>query len=717
MCSSILIPTNSAYASGVDYSITVAPSLNVTIPSSSVILSLNPNTKTFAASEDFNITVATNNPTGYELIMSSNSTSLNRDSSLDGKTATIDTLPTLAGGYTDSTFVANKWGYKKNNGNYFPLSVGGDQILKNYYPTSGDTTTLNFASKINNDQPAGSYSTTIAFTAVAYPLVNYIQNITPGACPSDSPILVVDRRDNEEYYIQKLADGNCWMLDNLRLDPTQVDLDLLQDNTNATNEILARLKNGGSGSNVYTNYAVSSAWTSSSQNYYDRPMIAASGTSDNGDWTKDTVPSVTYGTYGSGKIGVYYNYCAASAGSYCYAEGASSGNIQYDICPAGWEIPSGSTAIGSYYYLYNTAYSGNQNNFKDALSITLSGRFYDGSAGYQGSYGVFWSSTSKNDDIYYLDNGISSVNPQNLRSRNFGYTVRCMLKDRRSLSDINYMQDINPDVVKNTATGATKTLEDARDNKQYTVAKLNDGNIWMTSNLNLAGGTKLYSETSNVPAGYPESGGTGYYQLPASETISSGAAITNSNAFSNAYTAYVLNTGNETTDQANCTSSRPCNSYYSWLAATAGGKDSNGNSVSTNGKDTAYSICPKGWKLPSSGSISDSSATSTTGFMKGDFYKLTIQYGMTPGNYAENPDNTPTFYTSAGSGTIPNFLAAGACANGLCDNVGSRIYYWSSSSSTSSDVGYDLYADSSSVYSAGNSSRRNGMSVRCLAAV
>ena len=65
---------------------------------------------------------------------------------------------------------------------------------------------------------------------------------------------------------------------------------------------------------------------------------------------------------GSNKVGVYYNYCAASAGSYCYDESKGTGNASYDLCPAGWRMPT-SGSSGEYKALY-TAYSSDQATFK-----------------------------------------------------------------------------------------------------------------------------------------------------------------------------------------------------------------------------------------------------------------------------------------------------------------------------------------------------------------
>ena len=238
-------------------------------------------------------------------------------------------------------------------------------------------------------------------------------------------------------------------------------------------------------------------------------------------------------------------------------------------------------------------------------------------------------------------------------------------------------------------TGNTTTLPDARDGQEYTIAKLADGKYWMTTNLNLAGGTTLNVSDSNVPS-------DNYYTLPASST----------SGFSSDTTAYVYNSGNTT---STC-SSPGCYSYYSWLAATAGGKDSSGNAVSTNGYNAAYSICPKGWRLPTS-TTSNASAQASPNWKTGDWYALATAYGANlESNYYEN---AATFYNNAGPGTTPNFLLAGIYTNGTFNSGGSNGFYWTSTA-YSSTYACNLSFNSGSVLSADFYTRRSGYSVRCV---
>ncbi len=59
----------------------------------------------------------------------------------------------------------------------------------------------------------------------------------------------------------------------------------------------------------------------------------------------------------------------------------------------------------------------------------------------------------------------------------------------KTLADIEYMDEVTPEICGNTPLADTEgnhqyPLKDPRDNQTYTVAKLKDGNCWMTQNMN-----------------------------------------------------------------------------------------------------------------------------------------------------------------------------------------------------------------------------------------
>lgn len=264
----------------------------------------------------------------------------------------------------------------------------------------------------------------------------YIQDANADICASvaeGETITVKDKRDEEPYMIGKMKDGNCWTMDNLRLDLSTVSLANLQGNTNASNTTLGYLKNGG-GSSPYTTAAVIS--TSSFGTSGDAYTAAKINTA-----SKDTINSNSAYNYGEGshKYGIYYNFCAASAGSYCYASGQPSSDpdtstiidAKEDICPSNWRMPTGGN--DGEYLAVAGAYAGNSNNgkgdaLKIALSLPLSGYYNYSSADYQGRNGYFCSSTYYNgNNMYSLNINQSSIGPTNNSSRYNGSAIRCLI--------------------------------------------------------------------------------------------------------------------------------------------------------------------------------------------------------------------------------------------------------------------------------------------------
>jgi len=245
---------------------------------------------------------------------------------------------------------------------------------------------------------------------------------------------LTDSRDGTTYTVGKLADGKCWMLDNLALDLTNSTIlsNLSSDNTNASTGLpyLKGTTTRDPDTDASGQYATAGVtnWTSSYS--YSAPLVNMA--------SKDVIPSDATSTAGGYKVGGYYNYCAASAGSYCYGNGTnygtSSGNATEDICPAGWRMPAGSTS-GEFSALANAIYGSTSStndatayaNYRAALHLPLSGYFRNGSPYDQRSYGYWWSSTRRSDDyMYRLRASTSTIYPALNDDRSDGYSLRCV---------------------------------------------------------------------------------------------------------------------------------------------------------------------------------------------------------------------------------------------------------------------------------------------------
>ena len=161
--------------------------------------------------------------------------------------------------------------------------------------------------------------------------------------------------------------------------------------------------------------------------------------------TGEGTANISY-NFGPGgyKVGTYYNYCAATLGYFCWGDGTSAGSptqsqgtdiTGMDICPANWKLPS-SGASGDFQNLYNKiglittspAAAINPLSFQAMLSTPVSGLRGSASAGRQGTYGLFWSSTYY-DAMYmrYANASGAGVAPQNYGTpRLYGFSVRCV---------------------------------------------------------------------------------------------------------------------------------------------------------------------------------------------------------------------------------------------------------------------------------------------------
>ena len=336
--------------------------------------------------------------------------SLSGQTTNDGVITLSDTTPTR----TDYIFK----GWCDTNNSSDPTTCSGNtydpgRIYIIPAANQGGTVTVNMYAIWKDNTPVYTLQQFAAGTA----------STTCAAMSTGDTLTLVDGRDQTPYTIGKLADNNCWLLDNLALDLTDSTVLSAMDstNTNASDTTLGYLKGTSTGttSDKYATAKVAN-WTSSYS--YSAPLVNMG--------YKNTVPTDATSTAGGYKIGGYYNYCAASAGSYCYGNGTSygtsSGDATESICPKGWRLPTGNTS-GEYQALYNNSNYNTYANYRAALHLPLSGSFINGSPSNQGSNGYFWSSTRRNNNYMYgLYLNTSNIDPGYSYYRYFGYSVRCV---------------------------------------------------------------------------------------------------------------------------------------------------------------------------------------------------------------------------------------------------------------------------------------------------
>ena len=242
--------------------------------------------------------------------------------------------------------------------------------------------------------------------------------------------ILSDTRDGKTYVVRKLADGNCWMVQNLDLDlSTSVAFnsstsDLSpgrtwtpQNNTQTTNGTIWA-ENGGD-----------VARSMNPGNIYF-PGGVGTGTAD----TYGNLQGATSGEPWE-YIGNYYNWYAATAGTGTAA--MASGNATDSICPKGWKLPNNSGSK-SFLNLVTTTYSLQNNSATDAtkllqapLNFVRSGQYYwpNGQFNGKGVSGLWWSTAAQSIvNVYYLHATSYGVFPQNAANKGHGFTIRCVAR-------------------------------------------------------------------------------------------------------------------------------------------------------------------------------------------------------------------------------------------------------------------------------------------------
>ncbi len=355
-----------ASASSFDYNVNVKPTLSITLSSPTIALRLNPASLNFNTG-NVDISVATNNLSGYKLYMGADGDTTNLVNTTDSNYY-IETLPTSGttncaiisggtGGCTESNFPINYWGYRiasgsntnpditdtttGSNSRYFPY-IPNTLINSTTSTTNNNTSTLTFAASADYAKPAGTYSLDLNFRTIPIITQTYMQDMTAEQC-TETPTIVIDKRDEQFYTVRKIA-GNCWMVDNLRFTGTIMD--------STTTNI----------SDIYTPehpYIVNNATDFDEHNdYYD--LLA---NNNNGEKCWSSYDSATGDGYiyaclhkgandYTGGTTVWYNYAAATAG---YITGLQNNKIAiYSICPSGWRLPNYddmNNILGDTYYV------------------------------------------------------------------------------------------------------------------------------------------------------------------------------------------------------------------------------------------------------------------------------------------------------------------------------------------------------------------------------
>ncbi len=674
-------------------------------------------TKNGMAYRSHEVTVDVNDITKYSLQLSYASGKDNLR--LEGSNAYL----MGADGRTPANMPDNTWGFawgtnKADDGNIDSFDTADEQMTYYTVPQFGSVASelsngllasndvyqdsfkgkLVFGAKFGDNATSGHYKTQVilSLTANAKEVVTTLddifqmQQMTPEICASSvigEHSTLQDVRDGSAYLVQRLEDGNCWMTQNLKLTKESIES---WKSTHPDNDNNVQLSNKYSNVASSSTYALPTSYTSKSQWTSTSTTLDATLTSENTDY------------------GTYYSWCAATAGS-CSNATSDGQAALYSICPKGWRLPGGGSTVNSaqYGYSYNKLVAdagftndaaGSAKLIGEPYNFQYAGRVNNGSIDLLGSNGLYWSNTAySGTNAYSLNFNNSSVGASYKDYYRYsGRSVRCVAPSL-SIELINTMQEMTPEICKSTPVGYSKALIDTRGAgytnygtpNSYVISKLSDGNCWMLQNLSLTaeslksatGTTKLTKDNSDVSNDYDLAGST-------------------------------VNTSHNTDTifgkEAGYLKSQICDpglvdnrkkgfgAYYSWHAATAG--------TSVDEGEAPNSICPKGWRLPTSGKSVD---------VDGSFNKLSTKRET---EALTKYTNTKLALTDVYGYTLSDglFFAAGFMYVGNIYYATSSGFYWSSTA-VSDTKAYNLGFSWDTFYPSGSRERYYGATVRCIA--
>ncbi len=487
---------------------------------------------------------------------------------------------------------------------------------------------------------------------------------------------LTDNRDQNVYAVAKLADGNCWMVENLRLDGTAT---ITSENTN----------------NPVSGFALGSSsdsWcTDSNATCIDQPFYNKNNTNTNGKNSnnEDLIPTpsmprsisdndnVQWHGYGN-----YYNWYAATAGNGTYSFYDEYEDVEGDICPSGWSLPLGTATYINYGKksqfndLVRAITGGNNgNNYlirSYPTNFMYSGFWYNNMAYSRNSEGDYQTRNAQ----YYSGNYVFNTSTASTNSGNQkynGFSVRCISREAFSVNSLTYMQAFKglsardkAYAVSSMEENTTYNLIDNRDSKTYSVAKLKDGNIWMAENLDLGRTTltaDLTSANTNLSTTITASDFNSWKKTSGTNTYDPGEFIS--------------------LDGIDTTSGTPYGTLYNYYALSAGTI-----SGSDNSNNATYDLCPAGWRLPTGGS-------------SGEFQTLYDNYGSVASMRAPISNGGAAF---AFAGLVPG---------GSPVSQGQGGYYWSSSATASGQT-MGIMIINTSVQPNNQMPRGFGLSARCL---
>lgn len=461
-------PVESSFANGASSSGEFSFNLNIPI---SLALRLDSNDLQMHGSGDQFIFakntafVTTNASKGYKLSISAN----DEFTDLVHLNFGAKKFTSISSATLKDNFTAGTWGYSLDNNSFLPIpKLSAASIIKetNTFHTGETSSDFYVGVKLDNDILSGVYQKSLIITALANPDpertfggITKMQEMTNDICSNETtpyPFIdnnnansivqnttrthsadknlipeaeLIDSRDNKKYTIRKLADGNCWMINNLDLGESGQTLVLEASKSDLINSFTIT-NIGDPGTNWSTNNNSNQAAVVDNG---DKWLVDVSqGVAENVVVLEPSDPELKLR-----HIGNHYSWYAATAGSGSFS--TISGDAEHSICPKGWRLPFGKGgAVNKSFQKLSDTYQITQGSAIDSavgsmkirlkpLSFSFGGLYWGNSFIGQGNIGLFWTSTANSDNYSrYLHVGATGVSPQAIDQKMYGLSIRCV---------------------------------------------------------------------------------------------------------------------------------------------------------------------------------------------------------------------------------------------------------------------------------------------------
>ena len=371
----------------------------------------------------------------------------------------------------DDTLSNNTWGYTlaETSEDYLPipLATNPTTIVKGYNNVEDEPVDIYYTIQVDKDLPAGTYTGTLEYilTDNNFPsTLTTMQGMTTEICEdtftpgnqTTDPVPTAtlrDTRDDKTYTIAKLADGNCWMTQNLDLD-LSTEVTLTPEDTDVSVDwtpLRSTISFTGTSVSGWSNSNTTPCSADPGDVYYYTSNSDADDIRYNSLTECEVAGHTDCSHYHAGN---YYNWSAAVASNDTSDMTEQYHNALDSICPAGWRLPKGPSLGSSDYneivnmvrnydgileYDITESCEGSCNYYKYLMNgsrlvrkepfwLAKYGNIYYGSFG-AGGFGSYNSSTiiDSTQDYYFFFNH-SRFTPAISSSRAAGYPVRCLAK-------------------------------------------------------------------------------------------------------------------------------------------------------------------------------------------------------------------------------------------------------------------------------------------------